>query len=103
MCQRRRRIFAIVAARISAGALSLAGSNEAGDPRFQADTIEKGAQLFAENCSMCHETKPHFRPEKLDATKKHMLDQIADLTPEEQQAILAFLVHDQQKAVETTQ
>jgi hypothetical protein len=36
----------------------LAGSNRAADTDSQRDALKSGAQLWAENCIMCHEVKP---------------------------------------------
>jgi len=73
------------------GLFGLAGSNHAADPGVQGSEAKSGAEVFEENCSTCHETKPHFDAAKLDAIRQHMQQQVADLSPQEQEAILAFL------------
>jgi mono/diheme cytochrome c family protein len=82
---------AILTALGTLGLLSLAGLTKANDADSQGGGAKKGAELFDQNCSTCHETNPHFSAEKLDAIKKHMGEQVADLSPEEQNAIIAFL------------
>ncbi len=74
------------------GFLSVAGSNRAADTDSQTGTLNSGAQLWAENCTMCHEVKPRisFSAAKLDAILRHMREE-ADLSREEQEAILSFL------------
>jgi mono/diheme cytochrome c family protein len=73
------------------GLLGMAGSNTAADAESQG-ALKRGAELWAENCTMCHEVKPrtNFTPEKLDAIRRHMREE-ADLSDEEQEAILGFL------------
>lgn len=72
--------------------LTLAGSNRAADTDSQGGALKSGAQLWAENCIMCHEVKPRVSPSsaKLDSITRHMREE-ADLSPEEQEAILGFL------------
>ena len=74
------------------GFLSLAGSNRAADADSQTGALKSGARLWAENCTMCHEDKPRisFGAAKLDAIIRHMREE-ADLSREEQEAILSFL------------
>lgn len=74
------------------GLLSLAGSNRAADTGSQQDALKSGAQLWAENCTACHEVKPRssFTSEKLNAIRRHMREE-ADLSAEEQEVILGFL------------
>jgi hypothetical protein len=74
------------------GFLSLVGSNRAADADSQTDALKRGAQLWTENCTMCHEVKPRisFAAAKLDAIKRHMREE-ADLSQEEQEALLSFL------------
>jgi len=73
------------------GLLSMAGSDRAADSDSQG-ALKSGAELWAENCTMCHEAKPRtsFTLEKLDAIRRHMREE-ADLSDEEQEAILGFL------------
>jgi hypothetical protein len=54
--------------------------------------LKSGAQLWAENCIMCHEIKPRISlsSAKLDSIARHIREE-ADLSPEEQEAILGFL------------
>ena len=56
------------------GLLSLAGSNMAADADSQKGALKTGAQLWAENCIMCHEDRPwtSFSPAQADAIKRHM-------------------------------
>jgi mono/diheme cytochrome c family protein len=72
--------------------LSAAGSNLAADENSQKGALKSGAQLWAEICIACHEVKPqiNFNAAKLDDVMRHMREE-ADLSPEEQQAILGFL------------
>ncbi len=72
--------------------LSLAGSNRAAGTDSQTGASKTGAQLFAENCTMCHEVRPRtsFSPAQADAVIRHMREE-ADLSPEEQEAILGYL------------
>jgi len=74
------------------GLLSLACPNRAAEGDSQKGPMKSGAQLWAENCTMCHEVKPRisFSQEKSDAIKRHMREE-ADLSPEGQEAILGFL------------
>ena len=74
------------------GLLSLAGSNRATGTDSQKGALKTGAQLWAENCIMCHEHRPwtSFSPAKSDAIKRHMREEV-DLSLEEQEAILGFL------------
>ena len=83
---------AILAALATLGLLSLACPNRAAEGDSQKGPMKSGAQLWAENCTMCHEVKPRisFSQEKSDAIKRHMREE-ADLSPEEQEAILGFL------------
>jgi cytochrome c5 len=72
--------------------LSLAGSNRAVGADNQKRALKTGAQLWQENCTMCHEDRPQtsFTPAQSDAARRHMQEK-ADLSPEEQEAILGFL------------
>ena len=81
--------FALLA---TLGLLNLPGSNMAADIDSQKSALNTGAQLWAENCLMCHEVKPRvsFSSAKLDSITHHMREE-ADLSPEEQEAILEFL------------
>jgi hypothetical protein len=81
--------FAVLAA---LGLLSRAGSSRASGTDSQASTLNSGAELWQENCTMCHESKPRisFTPEKVDSIKRHMREK-ADLSPDEQEAVLEFL------------
>ena len=74
------------------GLLSLAGSNRAAGTDSQKGALKTGAQLWAENCIMCHEDRPwtSFSPAQADAIKRHMRKE-TDLSQEEQEAILGFL------------
>ena len=74
------------------GFLSLASSNRAADTDSQTGALKSGAQLWTENCTMCHEVKPriNFSAAKLDAIIPHMREE-ADLSREEQEALLSFL------------
>ena len=78
--------FALLA---TLGLLSLAGSNRAADTDSQRGALKSDAQLWAENCILCHEIKPRvsFTSAKLDSITRHMREE-ADLSPEEQEAIL---------------
>jgi mono/diheme cytochrome c family protein len=88
------RIFAAasLAALSTLGLLRVVGSNGSDDADSQKGALKSGAQLWAENCITCHEVKPRssFSPQKSDAIKRHMREE-ADLSPEEQEAILEFL------------
>jgi len=94
MNTKKGRIFAaaILTALSTLGLLSVVGSIRADDANSQNGALKSGAQLWEENCIMCHEVKPRssFSPSKLDAIKRHMREE-ADLSPEEQEAILGFL------------
>ena len=72
---------------------SSAGSSIATDTDSQEGTLQRDAQLWMENCSMCHETKPRIRldPPKLDVIMRHMREEAADLSSEKREAILGFL------------
>ena len=72
--------------------LSLAGTNRTCHADDQVAGFKSGAELWEENCTMCHEAKPRtsFTPEKLDTIRRHMQEK-ADLSPEEQDAVLKFL------------
>ena len=85
-------VAAILTTLATLGLLSLVGSNRAADANSQKGALKSGAQLWEENCIMCHEVKPRssFSPAKSDAIKRHMREE-ADLSPEEQEAILGFL------------
>ena len=74
------------------GLLSMAGSNRICEADSQVTEAKSGAELWEENCTMCHEIKPKisFTPEKLEAIRRHMQEK-ADLSPEEQGAVLKFL------------
>jgi len=93
MNAKKGRIFAaaILTALSTLGLLSVV-SNRADDADSQKGALKSGAQLWEENCIMCHEVKPRssFSPAKSDAIKRHMREE-ADLSPEEQEAILGFL------------
>jgi mono/diheme cytochrome c family protein len=92
--QGQGRFFAVATlmAVAALGLLSLADSNRAAGADPQKDALKTGAQLWVENCTMCHEVKPRttFSRAESDAAKLHMRDK-ADLSPEEQEAILGFL------------
>ena len=77
---------------LALGLSSIAGSNRICDADSQVAEPKNGAELWQENCTMCHEGKPKisFTPEKLDVIRRHMQDK-ADLSPEEQEAVLKFL------------
>lgn len=66
---------AILAALATLGLLSLACPNRAAEGDSQKGPMKSGAQLWAENCTMCHEVKPRisFSQEKSDAIKRHTL------------------------------
>ncbi len=83
---------AVLPALATLGLLSLACPNRAAEGNSQKGPLKSGAQLWGENCTMCHEVKPQigFSQEKSDAIKRHMREE-ADLRPEEQEAILDFL------------
>ena len=93
MKTKKKRIFAaaILTTLSTLGLLSVV-SNRADDADSQKGALKSGAQLWEENCTMCHEVKPRssFSPAKTDAIKRHMREE-ADLSPEEQEAILGFL------------
>ena len=64
----------------------------AADADSQKGALKTGAQLWAENCIMCHKDRPwtSFSPAQADAIKRHMRKE-TDLSQEEQEAILGFL------------
>ena len=72
--------------------LSLTGSNRTCLADARVTELKNGAELWEENCTMCHEAKPRtsFTPEKLVAIRHHLQEK-ADLSPEEQDAVLKFL------------
>jgi mono/diheme cytochrome c family protein len=80
---------------VALAVLSLAGSNRAADTEPQKGALKSGARLWAENCMICHEVKPpgSFSSAKWEAITRHMREE-ADLSPEEQEAILEFLKSD---------
>jgi hypothetical protein len=67
-------------------------SATAGDEGSPAGILKTGAELWAEISTMCHEGIPRssFTREQSDAAMRHMREQ-ANLTPEEQEAVLEFL------------
>jgi cytochrome c2 len=77
---------------LALGLLNIAGLNRMYEADSQVAEPKNGAELWEENCTMCHEGKPKisFTPEKLDAIRRHMQEK-ADLSPEEQEAVLKFL------------
>ena len=56
------------------GLLSLAGSNRAVGADNQKAALKTGAQLWQENCTMCHEDRPRtsYSPAQSDAARRHM-------------------------------
>lgn len=72
--------------------LNFAGLNRAADADSQKDALKTGGQLWMENCTMCHEERPRIgsSAEQLDVIKHHMREE-ADLSPDEEAAILRFL------------
>jgi len=74
------------------GLMTLVCSNKAADADSQKSELKSGAELWAENCTMCHEVEPRssFNPSQSDAIMRHMREE-ADLSPEEQEAILEYL------------
>ena len=83
---------AILLALAMLGLMALVCSNSAADADSNKSPLKSGAELWAENCSLCHEIKPRisFSPSQSDTIMRHMREE-ADLSPEEQEAILGFL------------
>ena len=85
------RILPQLAAVVPLGCLGAAATNKASGDDSRAAVVQYGAQLFQENCTTCHDTKPPYNPAKLDTIKNHMHEQVADLSLEDREAILASL------------
>jgi hypothetical protein len=82
----------VLPALATVGLLSFVDSNRAADTDAQKDVLKSGAQLWSENCIMRHEITPRisFSSAKLNALLRHIREE-ADLSPEEQEAVLGFL------------
>ena len=72
--------------------LSLAVLNRAAGADSQKDALKTGDELWMENCTICHDVRPRAgsSSEQLDVIKRHMREE-ADLSPDEEEAILRFL------------
>lgn len=84
-------LFAIVPVIATFRALSVAGPNQVADAGSKGSKGKDGAEVFAENCSSCHETRPSFDAKKLEGLLQHIDKEAADLSPDEREAIIAFL------------
>jgi hypothetical protein len=91
----------VLPALAAVGLLSFVDSNRAADTDSQKGVLKSGAQLWSENCIMCHEVTPRisFSSAKLNALLRHIREEAADLSPEEQEAVLGFLKDIPQKSV----